>query len=707
MVGRFLRFCRGDESVLAFFPARSNLFFVLKGRRIHFRLGVLSGVAAVFLVGTVQADERLVEVGAAKVDVTPGHPVVLAGYGGRRTELEGIDTRLWARAMVIGNEDPVAIVVLDNCGVPAALKARLAQSLSREGIVPERLVVAATHTHNAPSLVGYARVLWAGRMTPEQEERMARYTDFALEKMAQAVRMALQNRQLMHLSWGQGRADFGGNRRIMAGNQWRGFGFQRGAPVDHSLPVLAAKDRDGRVRVLWANYACHCTTVGGRNHVSGDWAGFANDTMEEAFPSATTLMTIGCGADIGPQPSGNLQIAERHGRAIGGEVQRLLGDGMSELGGAPAVAGTTVQLPLEDPKPRAYWEELKAKGGFDGQLGIAMLKRLDAGEGIPSHVPYPVTSWQFGKDLAMVFLPGEVVVDYSVRLNRELAWSRLWITAWANGMPGYIPSRRVLAEGGYEADFSQVYYEQPGRYKPEVEEVVVGAVHRVVGKEFAAPGDQKPAPFHRAPSGEDAAFGKLSEWAGAPGSGEDAARAKLLAKHLRGAKPAIRKIDIGTGESTMWHNLAGDFVERVFIRQEKRGAEVGWESKVRKKGTEKRVLCFSGGVGWSTEPKTGGFALVMDGEERLRFDVTNHLSRWSSEDDSVELFYLPTWNSDLDTGGFFFLVLGDQVAAGGGLVTFSVRSVGEGSKRWFAIDSRQEIARLLPRLMEALKPLDP
>ena len=157
----------------------------------------------------------------------------------------------------------------------------------------------------------------------------------------------------------------------------------------------------------------------------------------------------------------------------------------------------------------------------------------------------------------------------------------------------------------------------------------------------------------------------------------------------------------------MWHNLAGDFVERVFIRQEKRGAEVGWESKVRKKGTEKRVLCFSGGVGWSTQPKTGGFALVMDGEERLRFDVTNHLSRWSSEDDSVELFYLPTWNSDVDTGGFFFLVLGDQVAAGGGLVTFSVRSVGEGSKRWFAIDSRQEVARLLPRLMEALKPLHP
>ena len=679
----------------------------MKERGTIIRWTALSGAVLFLLTGMARAGDRLVPVGAAKMDVTPAHPVVLAGYGGRTTELEGIDTRLWARAMVIGKEDPVAIVVIDNCGVPAALKARLARNLAAEGIAPERLVVAVTHTHNAPNLVGYAPVLWAGRMSPGQKERMSRYTDFALEKMAEAVRLALRNRQPMRLSWAQGRASFGGNRRVMVGNEWRGFGLQHGAPVDHSLPVLAAKDRDGKVRILWANYACHCTTVGGRNHVSGDWAGYANESMEEAFPSATALMTIGCGADIGPQPGGNLQIAERHGREIGKEVRRLLGGAMSELGAAPTVTETTVELPLVDPKPRKHWEELKAKGGFDGQLGIAMLKRLDAGKGVPSHVPYPVTSWRFGKDLAMVFLPGEVVVDYSVRLNRELAWPRLWITAWANGMPGYIPSRRVLSEGGYEADFSQVYYEQPGRYKPEVEEVVVGAVHRVVGEEFAAPEDQKPAPFHRPPSGEDAAFEKLVEWAAAPGSPEEATLGKLVAKHLPAAESAIRKINIGTAESTLWHNLAGDFVERVFIRQEKQGAEVGWESQVRRKGTEQRVLCFSGGLGWSAEPETGGFVLMMNGEERLRFDLTRRLSRWSSNDGSVDLFYLPTWSSDLDTGGFFLLVLGDQTAADGGLLTFSVRSPGEGSKRWFAIDSKQEVDRLVPGLIKALKPLGP
>ena len=80
---------------------------------------------------------------------------------------------------------------------------------------------------------------------------------------------------------------------------------------------------------------------------------------------------------------------------------------------------------------------------------------------------------------------------------------------------------------------------------------------------------------------------------------------------------------------------------------------------------------------------------------------------WSSNDGSVDLFYLPTWSSDLDTGGFFLLVLGDQIAADGGLLTFNVRSPGEGSKRWFAIDSKQEVDRLVPGLIKALKPLAP
>ena len=86
----------------------------------------------------------------------------------------------------------------------------------------------------------------------------------------------------------------------------------------------------------------------------------------------------------------------------------------------------------------------------------------------------------------MVFLAGEVVVDYALRFNKEFDWKRLWISAWANDMPGYIPSRRILNEGGYEAEFSQVYYDLPGAYLPEVEDIMTDGVRELLGKEYMA-----------------------------------------------------------------------------------------------------------------------------------------------------------------------------------------------------------------------------
>ena len=49
------------------------------------------------------------------------------------------------------------------------------------------------------------------------------------------------------------------------------------------------------------------------------------------------------------------------------------------------------------------------------------LKMLDEGKEIPTTIPeYPVQTWCFGEDLAMVFLGGEVVVDYSIRHERHV-----------------------------------------------------------------------------------------------------------------------------------------------------------------------------------------------------------------------------------------------------------------------------------------------
>ena len=102
-------------------------------------------------------------------------------------------------------------------------------------------------------------------------------------------------------------------------------------------------------------------------------------------------------------------------------------------------------------------------------------------------MPYVVQTWCFGDDMAMVFLAGEVVVDYALRLKWEIDAERLWVAAYSNDVPCYIPSRRVLSEGGYEADFSMIYYGHPSRLAPATEDLIIQTVHALLPAPFDGP----------------------------------------------------------------------------------------------------------------------------------------------------------------------------------------------------------------------------
>lgn len=431
---------------------------------------------------TLAADP--VAVGVAKVDVTPTHPVLLTGYGHRVGEHEAVDAPISARALAIGDSDPVVLVAVENCGVPTPVVAEARRLVAEKGgFDPARLVVASTHTHNAPALVGYAPLIWEGRETPEQHERVVAYTRWLTDKIVEVALAAVRDRKPAELSWGQGRATFGGNRRWMKDGQWIGFGFAEKAPVDHSMPAMFAR-RDGELVAVWANYACHCTSAGAENRVGGDWAGFAATDIEQDSPGATALITIGCGADVGPQPTGNIDLSRRHGRALADEVARLAKTSLTPLKAAPEVVEKAIELPLETTYDRAHWEKEAQREGFEGRHAKRMLAQLDRDGKLPSAVPYPIAAWRFADDLAIVFLPGEVTVDYAVRLKREMDWTRLWINGWSNDVPGYIPSRRILAEGGYEPDFSQIYYGWPSRYNPAVEDLLISTVESLLGDTY-------------------------------------------------------------------------------------------------------------------------------------------------------------------------------------------------------------------------------
>ena len=428
------------------------------------------------------ASQGTYDVGAAQIDITPMYPVRLSGFGFRRRESEGVTQRIWAKALAIDDGTPALLLTVDNLGIPARMVEEIAARLEKKTKLPrDRLAVTATHTHTAPMLTGVAPTLFGMPIAKEHQEHIDRYTAELTDKLEKVALAALADRKPARLSWGIGKIGFAINRRT------------KGGPVDHDLPILVVRDLKGKVRAIYLSYACHCVTLS-NNKISGDWAGYAQELIQDDFPGAIALVSVGCGADSNPSSGvtgDKTEIASRQGAEIAREVKRVVGGYLTPATGKITAAVSHFELPLADSPTREQWEAKAKRTDAIGYHARVNLARLDHKEALKAKIDYSVQSWQFGDSLAMVFLPGEVVVDYSLRLKRELDGLRLWINAYANDAPCYIPSERVLKEGGYEGGGAMVYYDLPGPFHPGLEAKIIDAVHAQLDKHFRSPIDGK------------------------------------------------------------------------------------------------------------------------------------------------------------------------------------------------------------------------
>ncbi|MEY4185241.1 MAG: hypothetical protein RIT02_275, partial [Planctomycetota bacterium] len=449
--------------------------------------------------------ESLVPVGAAVVDVTPDYPVRLTGYGNRLKEAETAAVRIHARALAIGAADNLHALLLtvDNCGVPLEMTEEVYRRIAAKvNVTRERFAISSTHSHSAPWLRGFAPNIFA-EVPEDHAVRLSRYEAELTEKLVQVAVAAIEKQVPASLHLGYGEAGFAMNRRALKEGRWAGFGEVPDGPVDKRVPLLAARDASGKVVALLVNYACHCTTETGEfNQISGDWAGFAADMLESEIAGAVALVAIGCGADANPSPRGTHEQARVHGQTLAKEVQRILGmtGAMNRISGGITAKFSRIDLPLGRVPTK---EELQAESGQPGVAGSRarhFLSLLEAGQPVPTTVPnYPVQTWCFGEDLAMVFLGGEVVVDYSIRLNEMFDGRRLWVNAYSNDVPCYIASARLLREGGYEVDSSMLYYRRPSRLAPEAEDLICDAVQKQLPRHFYSDSLQAKFPAPKSP----------------------------------------------------------------------------------------------------------------------------------------------------------------------------------------------------------------
>jgi hypothetical protein len=428
-------------------------------------------------------------VGVATIDITPEEPIRLTGYGNRTAPTADVRQRLRAKALAFGDarSRPSVLITSDLIGVPRQVSDEVARRLEPAGIPREQVAVSATHTHTGPMLSGNLPFIFSSPIPPADQAASDRYTKQLVDKLERVAREALADRRPARVSWSQGRATFAANRRVLKDGKWAAFGVNPAGPVDHDLPLLAVHAPDGRLRALLVSYACHATTLEGRdNFVHGDWPGAAQALIESRHPGAVAMVAIGTGADANPNPrGGGIPDVERHARAVADEVDRLLADPMRAVTAAPVGRFREIDLTFATLPTRQEWEKRAGAAGSDGLFARAMVARLARGETIPASTPYPIQVWTFADDLAMVFLAGEVVADYGLRLKRELDASRLWVNAYTNDVSFYVASQRMIPEGGYEVDRSMVYYGHPAPFAPQTEDAIIRVLLDLIPRSFA------------------------------------------------------------------------------------------------------------------------------------------------------------------------------------------------------------------------------
>jgi neutral ceramidase len=440
---------------------------------------ICTGVLA--LLGAAAMSGAGFQAGVGRAVITPEHSIWLSGYGARTRPSEGVIHDLWAKALAIEDErgGRVVIVTTDLIGLPRSLTDLVAARVQKaHGLERARLVLNSSHTHTGPLIRRNLEMMF--ELPSEQQQRVEAYALKLADTLVTVVDTALRDLAPADLSFGHGTAGFAVNRRE-PGPQGVRIGVNPAGPVDHDVPVLRIARQDGKLLAILFGYACHNTTLTGEFYqISGDYAGFAQIELENAHAGATALFLMLCGADQNPNPRSRLELAEQHGRGLASEVGRVLGGKLQPVRPGPVRAAfQTVDLNFARHTRETFEARLNETSANRVRHARAMLSAYDERRPIRRY-QYPVQALSLGRDWTLLALGGEVVVDYARRAKGEYGSQGLVVAGYSNDVMSYIPSRRVLSEGGYEADSSMIPYGMPGPYEEDVEERIFGAIRRVM-----------------------------------------------------------------------------------------------------------------------------------------------------------------------------------------------------------------------------------
>lgn len=431
------------------------------------------------------ADPAGWKAGVATGVITPDRPMWMSGYSSRDHVAEGKLHDLWAKALVLEDSSGAraALVALDLVGIDRLLSLAVRDALEKKyGLTKSQIAINCSHTHTGPVVSHNLRAMYA--LDEEQSRLVDEYTAALEKKIVALVGEAIKNLAPAAISWGGGETSFAVNRRnnpepevpaLVAAGKLKG-------PVDHQVPVLTVQGADGKLKAVVFGYACHATCLSFYQW-SGDWPGFAMIELEKQHPGAVAMFWAGCGADQNPIPRRTVELAEKYGREMAQAVDQVLAGELTPISGKLSESYAEIDLAFGTlPTSEELTAQAASNDNYQASRAKILLAQIAAGRPLSPTYPYPIQVWRLGNGPVFVTLGGEVVVDYALRLEQEYPDERMWVAGYTNDVMAYIPSRRVLTEGGYEGAGAMVYYGLPTAWAPDVEERIIREVHRQVGK---------------------------------------------------------------------------------------------------------------------------------------------------------------------------------------------------------------------------------
>lgn len=418
------------------------------------------------------------------VAITPKDSLWMGGYAARDKPADGKIHDLFAKVLVVEDLDGnrLVIVTTDLLGITKELRNAVETQVQQYGVERKSLLLNASHTHCGPELRS-ERLLRLGIDT-RYAALSRQYVRWISQRIATLVGEVVGRVEPVRLFYSHARAGFAMNRRLPTEKGFINSPNPDG-PVDHQVPVLRIETEAGEFKGVLFGYACHATTLSFQK-LCGDYPGFAQQFVQEAHPGSIAMFMNGCSADQNPYPRRTLDLAKQHGRALANGVETALATKkQTELRGPLKVAFKNVTLQFAEPPSRAVLEKQVQSGNKYIRIHArGLLDELDASGTIETEFDhFPLQVARFGDDLTLVAICGEAVVDYSLRCKDELAngaRTAVWTAGYCNDVFGYLPSERILKEGGYEAGEAMRYTTFPGPFDNSVESRMMAGIHQLI-----------------------------------------------------------------------------------------------------------------------------------------------------------------------------------------------------------------------------------